>query len=47
MGKHRLHRMHCSVLKVIDIYQEMSRKNDWGEKEERDDLEFIELEKEI
>ena len=44
MGEHRLQRIHiqCSVPKVIGMYQERSRKNDWREKEERYDLEFIE-----
>ena len=47
IGKHHIHRINWSIPKVIDMYQERPRKNDWGEKEEHDDLEFIELEKKI
>ena len=32
---------------MIDLYQDQARENDWGEKEERNDLAFLELEKEI
>lgn len=47
IGKHRLHRIYCSIPKEIELYQERARKNDRGEKEERDDLAFLKLEKEI
>ena len=47
IGKHWLHRIYCSIPKVIELYQDQARENDWGEKEERNDLAFLELEKEI
>lgn len=47
MGKHRLHRIHCSIPRVKQLFLERWKSNNWDEKEERDDQEFLEVEKEI
>eukprot|EP00956_Cyclotella_meneghiniana_P017543 scaffold28760_cov36-Cyclotella_meneghiniana.AAC.2 len=47
MGKHRLQRIYCHVPDVIKLYMERHSKNDWDEKENREDLSFLEVEKDI
>ena len=47
IGKHRLQRIYCHVPDVIRLYMERHSKNDWDEKDNRDDISFLEIEKEI
>ena len=47
MCKHRLHRIHCSIPRVKRLFLERWKANDWKENDERDDKEFLEVEKEI
>lgn len=47
MMTHNMHRIFIDKKWVIDKYIERSKKRDWDEKDERDDLQFIELEKEL
>ena len=47
MGKHRLHRIYCSIPRAKELFLERWKANNWDEKEERDDQEFLEVEKEI
>ena len=47
VGKHRLHRIHCSVQRVQELFLKRWREDSWDEDENRDDQEFLELEKEI
>ena len=47
MCKHRLHRIHCSIPRVKQLFLERWKAKDWKEKDERDDKEFLEVEKEI
>ena len=46
-GKHRLQRIYCHVPDVVRLYMERHSKNDWDEKDNRDDIAFLEIEKEI
>jgi hypothetical protein len=47
VGKHRLHRVHCSVPRVKALFMKRWKDKSWEEKDERDDQEFLELEMEI
>ena len=47
VGKHRMHRMHICNEDVKKLYLERFNSNDWDEKEEGDDQEFLELEGEL
>ena len=47
VGKHRMHRMHIRNEDIKKLYLERFNNNDWDEKEERDDQEFLQLEGEI
>ena len=46
-GKHRLQRIYCHVPDVVRLYMERHSKNEWDEKDNRDDIAFLEIEKEI
>ena len=46
-GKHRLQRIYCHVPDVVRLYTERHSKNEWDEKDNRDDIAFLEIEKEI
>ncbi|KAL7529489.1 hypothetical protein ACHAXR_002994, partial [Thalassiosira sp. AJA248-18] len=45
--KHRLSRIHCHLPDVKELYIKKWKNNDWDEKEERDALDFLDLEKDI
>ena len=47
VGKHRMHRMHIRNEDIKKFYLEQFNNNDWDEKEERDDQEFLQLEGEL
>ena len=45
--KHRMQNMYIPPKKVQDLFMERWKKNDWTENEERDDKEFLDIEKSI
>ena len=47
VGKHRLHRIHCSIPRVKALFLKRWKDDSWEEKDERDDQEFLQLELEI
>ena len=47
VGKHRMHHIHCHIPKVKKLFLDRWKAKSWTEKEERDDKEFLELEKEL
>ena len=47
MCKHRLYCIHCSIPRVKRLFLERWKADDWKENDERDDKEFLEVEKEI
>ena len=47
VGKHRLFRIHCSLPKVHELFIERWRKDDWNENDDRDDREFLSVERKI
>ena len=47
VGKHRFQRIYCHIPDVIRLYMERHSKNGWDEKENREDLSFLNVEKEI
>ena len=47
IGKHRLQRIYCHVPAVYRLYMERHKSDKWEEKDNREDVMFVEIEKEI
>ena len=42
-----MHRFHIRDQDILDAFQEREKNNNWDEGEDRDDKDFLELEKEV
>ena len=47
VGKHRLHRIYCHIPRVQALYLRRWKSNDWDEDDNRDDQEFLKVERQI